>query len=488
MHFISKIRSLKGNYTWWATVAISLGTLVTVADTGEVGVALPNIANDLDTNLGHVQWLVTGYLLAISVLLMPMGRLSDMIGRKKVYLSGIAIFVLGSGLAYVSPDFSTLLGFRVLQGIGLGLVHGNSMAIMTSIFESNERGKALGIQMTMVGIGLIIGPLFGGVLVGSIGWRAVFLANVFLGLLVFIFGMLVLNDRLDSRFKKNDSQGDFDFPGTFLSGAFLVLFLFATADPFNWPIILQVSVFLLSVATLSLFVFWETRTSSPMFDINLFKNRLFTLGVVCRSLTFVCSATTLFLMPFYLQDVLFFEPKQVGLCMTTLALGLVIFGALSGRLSDVVDWRIFAVLGSLMSSVGLFMLVFIGQDTSLWLILPALLLQSFGMGFFTPANSNAILGVVPKSRVGISTGFIQLLRTASTVTGVATATMIITWFMNTSGFEANVKDIVFGADPGMAIAFVSGLRAVYLIAAILQLVVLAISLVSGDGKGNKVYS
>ena len=94
MHFISKIRSLKGNYRWWATVAISLGTLVTVADTGEVGVALPNIANDLDTNLGHVQWLVTGYMLAISVLLMPMGRLSDMIGRKKVYLSGIAIFVL----------------------------------------------------------------------------------------------------------------------------------------------------------------------------------------------------------------------------------------------------------------------------------------------------------------------------------------------------------------------------------------------------------
>tara|TARA_B100000809_G_C15015306_1_gene486444 strand:- start:489 stop:1070 length:582 start_codon:yes stop_codon:yes gene_type:complete len=193
-------------------------------------------------------------------------------------------------------------------------------------------------------------------------------------------------------------------------------------------------------------------------------------------------------MPFYLQDVLFFEPKQVGLCMTTLALGLVIFGPLSGRLSDVVDWRIFAVLGSLMSSVGLFMLVFIGQDTSLWLILPALLLQSCGMGLFTPANSNAILGVVPKSRVGISTGFIQLLRTASTVTGVATATMIITWFMNTSGFEANVKDIVFGADPGIAIAFVSGLRAVYLVAAILQLVVLAISLVSGDGKGNKVYS
>jgi hypothetical protein len=133
------------------------------------------------------------------------------------------------------------------------------------------------------------------------------------------------------------------------------------------------------------------------------------------------------------------------------------------------------------------MLVFIGQDTSLWLILPALLLQSFGMGFFAPANSNAILGVVPKSRVGISTGFIQLLRTASTVTGVATATMIITWFMNAAGFEANVKEIVMGADPGIAISFVSGLRAVYLVAAILQLVVLAISLVSGDGKGNKVY-
>ena len=342
--------------------------------------------------------------------------------------------------------------------------------------------------MTMVGMGLVIGPLLGGFLVGSIGWRAVFFANVFLGLLVLVLGIFVLNEKLDIRMKKNDGPGGFDFPGIFLSAFFLIFFLFAMVNPFDWTITFQVMIFVLSILLVSVFVFWEIKTNTPMFDVMLFKNRLFALGVAARSITFVCSSTTLFLMPFYLQDVLSFDPNKVGLFMTTLALGLVVFGPLSGKMSDIVDWRIFAVLGSVMSSIGFFLLVFIGLDTSLWLILPALLLQSSGMGLFTPANSNAILGVVPESRVGISTGFVQLLRTASTVTGVALATMIISGFMHSSGFEANIKDIVYAADPGIAISFVSGLRVVYLIAASLQLTVVGISLMSEGGKKNERLS
>ena len=170
------------NYKYLGFGAIAIGSFANVMDHGSTNVALPSIASNFGSDLPTVQWVVIGYLLTISALLLPMGRLADLVGRKEVYITGSLIFVLGAVLAGFSPNLTTLLLSRLLQGVGAAMTQGTGMAIITSMFPSRERGKALGLIMTVVGTGAVAGPAVGGFVVDALDWRWVFFFNAPLGL------------------------------------------------------------------------------------------------------------------------------------------------------------------------------------------------------------------------------------------------------------------------------------------------------------------
>ena len=467
------------NYKWWALASVATGTLVTVADMGEVNVAMPTIADQFGSNLSTVQWLATGHLVATSALLMPMGRLSDMIGRKRVYLWGLMIFTLGSLFAAFAPNLSLLILCRILQGMGVGLVHGNQMAIMTSIFPAEERGKALGMHMTLVGSALIIGPAIGGMMIDAFGWRSVFLLNLPLGILCTLAPFLILDESAISQSRIKAKFGDFDFVGSFLSSAVLVLMVMGLANPFGLPFQTAALLLVLCVILLGVFVLWETRAASPMLDMTLFKISMFSIGVSARCLSFVVAAPVLFLMPFFLQGVQGYSAGQAGLIMMSIAVGMVVMGPIAGRLSDRFGPRPFTVGGALISMTGLLILSQVDRDTPLLLIMLGILLQSSGMGAFTAPNASSILSGAPRRAYGVVSGFVQLIRTGSTVAGIAVATLIITAAMTSVGLEATLEGFSEGVDVEVGNAFIAGLRRVFLIMAGLQLTVATLSLIRG---------
>ncbi len=475
------------NFKWWALASVATGTLVTVADMGEVNVAMPTIADEFGSNLSTVQWLATGHLVATSALLMPMGRLSDMIGRKRVYLWGLMIFTLGSLLAAFAPNLSLLILCRILQGMGVGLVHGNQMAIMTSIFPAEERGKALGMHMTLVGSALIIGPAIGGMMIDAFGWRSIFFLNLPLGVLCTLAPFLILDENAITQSRIKARFGDFDFVGSFLSSAVLVLMVMGLANPFSLPYLtasglpLQAASLLLMACAVFLgaFVLWEKRATTPMLDLTLFKISIFSLGVSARCLSFVVAAPVLFLMPFFLQGVQGYSAGQTGLIMMTIAVGMVVMGPIAGRLSDRFGPRPFTVGGALTSMTGLLILSQVDGNTPLLLIMLAIMLQSSGMGAFTAPNASSILSGAPRRAYGVVSGFVQLIRTGSTVTGIAIATLLITAAMTSAGLEATLEGFDEGVSLEVGNAFTSGLRRVFLMMATLQLAVAVLSLIRG---------
>ncbi|MQF65449.1 MFS transporter [SAR202 cluster bacterium AC-409-J13_OGT_754m] len=462
-------------YKWWAVSALGIGTLTTVGQFGQVNVAMPTIAHYFDSDLSMVHWVFTGNVMAISAVLMPMGRLSDIIGRKTVYLCGLLLFVLATGMCALASNLGSLIAFRVIHGISLGMIEGNQLAIMTCIFPSKERGKALGLHMTLVGAALIVGPLLGGILVDSYGWRAVFYINVPLGLMILIPAFLILDEkRMSQAVPKQTSEG-FDFLGACLSSCALLLFLIGMSNPLGLAAIYNVFCLLLALIFVSLFVLWETKTASPMLDMSLFRTPLFSLGVGARTISFITAATVFFLMPFYLQGVVGYTPSKTGLIMITLALGMVLMGPIVGPLSDQLGSRRFTVIGATLSAIGLFVLSRISEDTTLVTLILGISLQSIGSGMFTSPNTNSILSSVPRASYGIAAGFVQLLRTSSTVTGIAIATAIITATMVSLGVDSNLKGLAEGINTDARSAFVGGLRNTYLAMACLQLVAVTMS-------------
>ena len=216
------------NYKWWVFATVGIGTFMTVVDQGSVLIALPEIESHFSTDLPTVQWIIIGYALAISVLLLPMGRQGDLVGRKQVYIGGLVIFVLDAALAGTSPSLNLLIGAKVIQDVGSAMIQGNGMATIISVFSGEERGKALGSHLSVVGTGAIGGPALGGILVSAMGWRAVFFVNVPIGFITIAVSLLVLAGGAANRSPRDSSSLDrprFDLGGALLSALALLALL-----------------------------------------------------------------------------------------------------------------------------------------------------------------------------------------------------------------------------------------------------------------------
>ena len=276
-------------------------------------IALPTIARHFDTDLATVQWVVIAEALTISALLLPIGRLADMLGRKRVYIAGILVFTVGSALAGMSDLITVLIIFKVVQGLGAAMSQGTAMAMITSTFPSAERGKGLGTHASVVGAGGVIGPVMGGLLVSAVGWRWVFFINVPLGILAAISALLIMDSRL-MRQQQNQRLA-YDWLGAVLSTAFLVTFLLTVTNgsKVGWTSPTIVVAALTFLVFLSIFIWWELRAPTPMLDLRLFSRWVFSIGVSSAFISFLGVSSSRFLLPFYLQAALGYSPAQIGL-------------------------------------------------------------------------------------------------------------------------------------------------------------------------------
>ena len=450
------------SYKWWAFWTIAAGTFFSVVDHGSVLIALPGIEAHFDASLESVQWVVVAYALVISVLLLPMGRLGDVIGRRRVYIIGTAIFVVGSLGASLASSLEILVAMRVLQGIGAGMVQGCGMGMMIASFPDSERGKALGTHLSVVGMGAIAGPALGGFLVAWLGWQSVFFVNVPACSLVLVLSWILLERGPGAgQYRHGQNASTFDWVGAAVSGVILLVLLMVVGNGngLGWVSVPVIAGAVVVLALSATFIWWELRIASPMLELRLFVNRVFGLGVAAAWLSFFGSSAARFMMPFYLQRVLEYAPETVGLMMIPPAICMVIIGPFSGRLSDRFGWRTLTVLGMSLTAMGAFVLAFALQERSpVWLVIAMMMLQSSGTGVFNSPNSSSILSVVERSRYGVVSALTQLVRNSANVVSVAVATTVVVSTMATYGVEPKLEAV----NPEVSAAFVAGLRWAFL--------------------------
>jgi EmrB/QacA subfamily drug resistance transporter len=449
------------------------GIFITVFDTSSSIVALPTIAHEFLTDLPTAQWVIIGNGLTIAALLVPMGRLSDVLGRKRIYVIGALIFALGALFASWSTTMSGLIGARVFVGIGSAMTQGTAMAILVTNFEAHERAKMLGLQLGAVGLGAIVGPSLGGLVTGTVGWRMLFVITAAAMLAISIASQRTLRRRTK---RPQSGEALFDYVGAVLFSTFLVaLLLTLTLGPsFGWLEPATLAGAGGAAVLLAVFIVVERRTAAPMVDLTLFRNAEFTLGTLSALVIFMGIASTRFLAPFFLQGVKGFPPSQVGLLIVPAALVTAIAAPFAGRFADRWGVRLFANIGMGITLLGFATFTLLDAATPVWAVVGGLMVMSLGMAFFSAPNSASILNSVDAAGHGLAAGFVNLCRNSGNVIGIAFGTVIVTLTMGAADYPPSLAAVDPKADPGILTAFTHGVDIASTVLSAIVVVVLAI--------------
>jgi EmrB/QacA subfamily drug resistance transporter len=426
---------LNNNRKWLVLLAVGAGTFMTALDSSVVNTILPVVNRDFNSDIAIVEWVIVVYLLLISGLLPTFGRIGDIKGHKAVYISGFAIFIGSSTLCAFSPSIYILILSRSLQSIGAAMLSANSPAILTKSFPSHQRGQALGLQATMTYLGLTVGPSLGGWLTDLFSWRAVFFINLPVGLIAFILSVLFIARELPGI----SSEG-FDLFGAiiFMAGLIALLLGLNQGHDWGWGSPLTISVICIAFTFLGIFVYIEKKVPSPMLDLRLFNNQLFSASVASAVVNYICVNSSLFLMPFYLIQGLGYSPSRAGLILSIQPIIMALVAPLSGTLSDRFGTRIPTTLGMSIITVSLFLLSRIGPTTQSISLIVTLALLGLGIGIFISPNNSALLGSAPQNRQGIAAGLLATARNVGMVLGVGLAGAIFTTTLNGSNPENNI--------------------------------------------------
>jgi EmrB/QacA subfamily drug resistance transporter len=413
----------------WVTLNISIGVYMSTLDASIVNISLPTIIRSLNTDLTAVAWVVMAYLIVITGCLLLMGRLSDLFGQRRLYLIGFLTFTSGSALCGFSPTIDFLIGSRMIQGLGASALMANGPAILTTAYPEEERGKALGILGSVVSVGFLTGPILGGFLVEHLGWRSIFFINLPIGAI----GIYLSSKVLERVVPTGKSRVD-------LWGAILLFFFLTSLLLFLNQVVQGLAPLLwlwlfLSLFWFSLFIIVELRSPSPLVDLKLFRRRLFISSLGASFLSFWMSAAHTFVIPFFLQNILEYSPSKAGMLIFPVALTIMVMAPFAGRFSDRVGVRIPATIGLALTSLTVFSFTFLKLGTNDLDILWRQIVLGIGISLFNPANNSAIIGSLPREKVGLASSFLALSRNLGMVIGVAFAEMVIAFRLPAAPLE-----------------------------------------------------
>ncbi len=399
---------------WMILATISTGAFMASLDGSIVNIALPTLVKTFGVDFTKTKWIVLVYYLIVTSFILPFGRLGDVVGKKKIYLTGFLIFTIGSLLCGVSNSILTLTISRAVQGLGGAMLMSLGFAIITGIFPPKERGKALGVVATSVSVAVITGPVLGGLILEYFSWRFIFYINIPVGL----FGIFMIIKFIEPDKVKNKNM--FDIKSAISLLFFMVSLLTGISSGGKTGLSTTTLVlFSLFVSSLIFLIIFEIRAENPIMDFNMFKNQTFSVGLLSGISVFISLSGVLVLLPFYLENILGFKSGKTGLLIAVIPLFMGISSPIAGGMADKFGSKKITIAGLIMLLAGFTAVSGLNSDTTVYGFITRLVLIGSGMGFFMTPNNNAIMGEVPKSKLGISSGMLALSRTLGQALGVA---------------------------------------------------------------------
>jgi EmrB/QacA subfamily drug resistance transporter len=432
-----------------------------------VNLALPSIGKDLNANAISLGWVISSFILSSAIFLLPFGRLADIVGRKKIFSLGILLFTISTFLIIFTPNITTLIILRIFQGLSSAMIFGTSLAIITSVFQPGERGKAMGINITAVYLGLSCGPVIGGLLTQYFGWRSIFAFLVPFG----IISLILINRRIKTEWAEAAGE-KFDWRGSVIYGMALSSFMYGFS---RLPSSLGWTCIAIGILMAGFFLFVEKRISNPVFDIRLIlRNRVFAFSGIAALIHYSATSATGFFISLYLQYLKGLDARTAGLIMISQPIAMTLLSPVAGKLSDKKNPGVIASAGMGLTAAGLVLLCFIKDTTPNYLIVLLLIMMGIGFGLFSSPNSNAIMSSVEKRHLGVASGVVGTMRMVGQMMSMGIAMMLISLYIGKQTINPSTY-------PGL----VSGMRNGFIIFSILSVLGIFASLARNKKPGNR---
>ena len=454
---------------WHVMSAIAMGIFLATIDGSIVNVALPTLTTELNTDFATVQWVVLSYLLTVTILQAVVGRLADMYGRKFLYNAGFVVFTVGSAFCGLAQTAEWLILARVLQGVGGAMILALGMAIITDAFPSGERGRALGITGSIVSIGIVTGPTLGGIIIENLSWHWIFFVNVPVG----IIGTYLAWRYIPQTRPRGGQK--FDLAGAATLCVFLLALLLGltTGQRQGFTSSQAVGLFIVAAFFLVTFIILERRHEQPIIPPSLFANRVFRVNIITGLMIFIAMGTYA-LIPFYLENALNYSVQQVGFLVAVVPLALGITAPISGSLSDRVGSRPISVIGLVVSMIAFLLLGTLTAETTAVGFMLRFLPLGIGVGMFQSPNNSAIMGNVPRERLGVASSLLAVTRSLGQTVGFAVLGSIWAGLV----FRASGGILTGGAESGSPEAIAAGIQGTAMVSAGLAAMALVVALLA----------
>ena len=402
---------------WQVLAVLCVGLFMLLLDGTIVNIAIPSILKGFQTGFSQVEWVLNAYLLVFAVMLITMGRLGDLYGRKRLFIAGVSLFTLSSLACGLSPGIGFLIGFRALQGLGGAMMMPATLSLIAYVFPPKERGIAMGIWGGVSGLATAAGPTLGGLIVDATSWHYIFLINVPIGLAVFFFALRIIPDSRDLTTKQK-----VDFPGVAVLSVALFALTFALIEgqKYGWGSATILALFAIAAVGILAFVLVERKVRYPLMQLSLFRSRTFSAANVSGMILSFGMMGMFFLLPVFFQAILGYSAIKTGLVMTPMSAAVVIAAPLSGWLSDRIGSRWLIFSGMLITALGFFLMR--GQmslDTRWTSLVFPFVVSGFGIGLVMAPMTSAVMSTAPQEKAGAASGILSTMRQLGSVMGIA---------------------------------------------------------------------
>lgn len=460
------------NYRWWALSCTSLGMLLATINSGTLIIALPDLERSLGTSLLTLVWVILAYMISSTVLVLTAGRLSDLFGRKQAYIGGFVVFALASLGAGFADDGTQLILWRIIQGIGAAFIFANASALVTDAFPREQLGLAMGTNTMVAAVGLVLGPVLGGVLV-EIGWQWVFWFNVPLALGGALWAFLVLHE-----LARRDANRGLDLLGTitFVAGLTGLVLGISRGGLSGWDDTVVIVGLAAALVLLPLFIVIEQHAKAPMLDLTLFKDRLFAAATGAAFINGLSRFALMFIFVFYYQGAQGDDPIEAGIKLAPMAIGMLISSPLAGIAADRRGSRALAAWGMIVTAAGLAMMATLQAASPYWESGLYLFVVGIGSGLFNSPNTAAMMGGVPPQRRGIAAGARMMLQNTGAVLSIAFVIAVVTASIPKEVLFAIFSGVTSGLHPAQLDPFIHNMHTALIVLALVSLVGAGVSL------------
>ena len=453
------------NRKWWTLGAVAFGLFMIMLDNTVVNVALPAIQRDLKIGVSELEWVVNGYALTFAVLMLTGGKLADMLGRRRMFIVGLAIFTGASLACGLANSAGFLIGARIVQGAGSALMNPATLSIITATFPPRQRGMAIGIWAGVSAMALAIGPLLGGTLTQQISWGWIFFVNVPVGILAILVARIAIDESRDT-----SREQKLDLPGLLTSavGLFALTYGLIEANKYGWTSGRILGLFALCALALAVFVVIEMRSRLPMLDLSLFRNPTFAGANLVMLLVALAMFGVFFFVSLYMQNVLGYSPTQAGAAFLPMTVLIVLIAPIAGKLSDRIGSRWLMGTGMILVSASLLIFSRLGLGSSFWHIFPGLIVGGLGMALTMTPTTAAAMGSVAVDKAGVGSAVLNSMRQVGGSLGIALMGAIVVSYVSVPAKSPQaLPQFVDGLQHALlvaaAIAFVSAVVAVTLV-------------------------